>query len=282
MEVPFDSDSYVALAGYVRDSIHRKIKRALEKKFHGDASPVLVPEDARRPQDIVVYSYLFKNLQFPTKYERGEFPLPYGKQKVECFGMGPQYKPGRDAMASQTLIHNYVSKDDFVIELRTKSVRDHLVLAKIAPRKTLAQTVAAVRRRLVVSPDVAYPVDILIVPKSNFDIIRSYDELLSVQLVPTSPGMADDLRLLDPTQNIRFQMDEIGVRLKSETSMQFGCSAPPPSPQPIHLLIFDKPFLIMMSRADDEGDGKAKPGVPYFALWVANPELLVHGEMIRW
>lgn len=33
-------------------------------------------------------------------------------------------------------------------------------------------------------------------------------------------------------------------------------------------MIFDKPFLIMLKRAGAKS--------PYFALWVANVELLVH------
>jgi serine protease inhibitor len=81
--------------------------------------------------------------------------------------------------------------------------------------------------------------------------------------------MADDLTLLLALQNIRFQMDEKGVRLQSEAHMSFGCSAPY-NPRPKHEMIFDKPFLIMMMRKDAT--------LPYFALWVANPELLVKAE----
>jgi hypothetical protein len=81
--------------------------------------------------------------------------------------------------------------------------------------------------------------------------------------------MADDLALLQAVQNIRFQMDEKGVRLRSEAHMSFGCSAEY-RPLPKHVMIFDKPFLIMMER---KGNSQ-----PYFALWVANPELLVKAE----
>jgi hypothetical protein len=81
--------------------------------------------------------------------------------------------------------------------------------------------------------------------------------------------MADDLRLLMALQIIRFQMDEVGVRLKSEAVMHFGCSAEY-RPKPQHVMIFDKPFLLMLSRAG------AKQ--PYFAVWVENAELLVHGR----
>jgi hypothetical protein len=117
----------------------------------------------------------------------------------------------------------------------------------------------------------AEPEDVLVVPKLNFDVTREYRELEGLQLLPTAPGMADDLTLLRATQNMRFQMDEKGVQLRSESHMSFGCSAQI-SPRPKHEMIFDKPFLILLMRK-----GAAKP---YFALWVANPELLVKAESL--
>jgi serine protease inhibitor len=59
-------------------------------------------------------------------------------------------------------------------------------------------------------------------------------------------------------------MDEKGVRLKSESHMAFSCAR---SPLPSHIMIFDKPFLVVLERADAK--------VPYFVMWIDNPELLV-------
>jgi hypothetical protein len=172
-------------------------------------------------------------------------------------------------MAAQTLIHDYLSEDDFVIELRTKPAGDRLILAKVQPEKTLAETVTHVQRRAALASSPALASDLLIVPKLNFDITRSYTEMTGLRLIPTAPGMADDLRLLDAEQNTRFQMDEKGVRLKSESHLSFGCSAEH-APPAVHRMIFDMPFLIMLSRTDAKH--------PYFALWVANPELLMHAR----
>ncbi len=52
--------------------------------------------------------------------------------------------------------------------------------------------------------------------------------------------------------------------------MAFGCSAPAPPPAVKHVMIFDEPFLILLQRREAD--------VPYFAMWVANPELLVKVE----
>ena len=78
-----DSKSYVALAGHIRDGILNDIKRELNRKFKGAASPELIPDGfGMRPQDIVAYSYLFKNLEFPQKFERLNRPISFEKSDV--------------------------------------------------------------------------------------------------------------------------------------------------------------------------------------------------------
>ncbi len=72
--------------------------------------------------------------------------------------------------------------------------------------------------------------------------------------------------LLSAAQNTVFEMNEKGVELKSEAHMAFGCAAEE-EPVPKHKMIFDKPFLILMQRREAR--------VPYFALWVDNPEVLI-------
>jgi hypothetical protein len=262
-----DNPSYVALAGYVRDGIKERISTAVSDHFHGQAHPALPMGGAERPQDMVAYAYLFKNLEFPTPYERGESPAEFNRDSVVCFGMGPGYKLGREKMAAQTLIRDYNSPDDFVIELQTKSAGDRLILAKIAPGNTLAQTVASIYRRAGAHPSPALPQDVLVIPKVNFDLTRSYTELTGLRVLPTASGMSTDLQITSAVQNTRFQMDERGVRLRSEAVMSFGCSAAP-NPRPVHEMIFNKSFLILLARANAPH--------PYFALWVSNPELLVH------
>ena len=116
------------------------------------------------------------------------------------------------------------------------------------------------------SPSSALPSDLLAIPKMNFDITRRYTELQGLQLIPTAPGMADDLQVVAADQNTRFLMDEEGVELRSESTMSFGCSAESPH-VPQHQLIFDKPFLLLLSH------GRSKS--PYFVLWIGNTELLV-------
>ena len=280
-----DEDSYVALTGFVRDGIHEKIRQALKKKFKGKARPQYIPSKSitPRPQDIVAYAYLFKNIEFAAPFEDLKTPIDFGDTRVKCFGVD-EYKPGQDAMRSQVSILDYTGRDDFIIELHSKSESDRIILAKVAPAATLEKTIAAVRKRIdaavkthgagmapaekepnATDPLDMWPGDVLKVPKFNFDITRRYKEIEDRNLLVKNPKVARDLFILSAVQNIRFQMDEKGVRLRSESHMAIGCSAGPPPPQ--HIMIFDKPFLLMLQWSDAK--------VPYFALWVDNPELLV-------
>jgi hypothetical protein len=266
-----DDASYVALAGFVGDGILAKIPKALQDKFHGQASPHYLPDASLtpRPQDIVGYAYLFKHLEFQTPFERLEEPLRFLDTPVSAFGIGP-YKPGHTAMYPQVSILSYEGPDDFVIELRSKSKGDQLILAKVRPEKTLGGTVAGALRRVAgATPTEARLGDVLAVPRFNFDLTRNYDEILGQGLVVTNPKVAKDLLVMAALQNIRFQMDEKGVRLRSESHMSFGCGAKR-EPKTVHRMIFDKPFLVLLKRTD--------ASVPYFALWVGSPELLIRTE----
>lgn len=264
-----DRASCVAVAGFVRDGIFDRIRAELAMTFRGEARPQLIPNPANaRLQDIVAYAYLYKNLEFPTPFEKMETPLDFGaaRARVASFGVGPN-KDGPPAMYDQVTILDYKSADDFVIELMTKSPDDRVILAKLARQPTLQAAVDHVASRQPVGLPVRMGVtDVLQVPKLNFDIRRNYAELLWKRLRVANPKVASDLILLQATQDIRFEMNEIGVKLRSEAAIHFGCSAAAPPP-PVHVLIFDKPFLVLLQRRDARQ--------PYFAMWVQNAELLV-------
>jgi hypothetical protein len=265
-----DEESYVAVADFVKNDVFGEISRQLAAKFGGQATPRYIPPRSLtpRPQDIVAYSYLFKNLEFPVPFERIGKPIVFGTEDVPCFGIGEEYKYKHYEMLDQVIILDYQSEDDFVVQLKTKGQRDKLILAKTQTEETLDQTIEAVRVRAA-NADPAQPEigDVLMVPKLNFDITRNYRELEGRKLAVKNSEVAAELVLLSALQNIRFQLDEEGVRLRSESHIAFGCGGSPPPPPTRHIMVFDKPFLLMLQKSDAD--------VPYFALWVENPEILV-------
>jgi hypothetical protein len=265
-----DEASYVAVAGFVRDDIHGRIRGALARKFGGQATPRFIPSPSLTPrsQDIVAYAYMFKNLEFPTPFERlVDSPVVFDGREMASFGMG-EGKPGHWEMCRQVIILAYRHRQDFILELKTKSEGDRIILAKIAPQETLAATVKAVRLRIAAAKgEQASGADVLGIPKLNFDITRTYEELEHKPLMVRNPAVPKDAAIVSAVQNTRFQMDEKGVRLRSESHSGFSCAAQMMPPRPEHVMVFDQPFLILLERTGAQA--------PYFALWVDNPELLV-------
>ena len=261
-----DEASYVALADYVGRGIHGKITQALQERFKGAAAPRSIPSEALtpRPHDIVAYAYLFKNLEFATPFEQLDSTLWFGKQKVRALGMDyPKF--AQREMAQQVLIWHYQGSNNFVIELKSKSEGDRVILAKIQPKATLAATVAEAQiRSNSGKPEIGMAGDELAIPKFNFDITQEYNELEGHLLVLKNPQVARDLQVQSAMQDLRFQMDERGARLRSDAHLALSCGVG--SPPIRHVLFFDKPFLVMMERE--------KASAPYFALWVNNTELL--------
>lgn len=209
----------------------------------------------------------FKNRRFEHPFEQVGNPILFAGQRIACFGMGEEYKSEHELLCPQISILDYRTPDDFVIELKTKAKGDQIILAKTQPRQTLAMTLAEIQGRMNRSkPHEANLGDVLKVPRLNFDITRRYREIENLHLLVTNPQVGKDLALLSAVQNIRFQMDEEGVRLRSEAHLALGCSALR-HPMAHHVMVFDKPFLILMRRTGASS--------PYFALWVGNPDILV-------
>jgi hypothetical protein len=246
-----DESSFVAMAGFVDKGVLEKIAAELEKKFQGQASPELLPHPGSlAPELWVAYAYLFKALPFEWAFKRLKWPLSFGNVEVECFGIQQYLKRQRNEVkaASQLLIYDYRSPDDFIIELKTRAESDRLFLAKIPPSTTLAETIASIQKRVAQGkPTKIHECDTLKIPVLNFDLMCHYRELYY-----------DGSPFAVAKQHIRFKLDETGAVLKSEALDVSGIRQD---------LIFNKPFLIMIQRTDAH--------MPYFALWVSNAELLV-------
>ena len=121
-------------------------------------------------------SCLYKNLTFSTPFERLDDYLTFGGTHAPAFGFSAD-KPSRPETYAQVLILDYQSDDDFVVELKTKSAGDRLILAKVPARPTLDETIAGVKSRISTNDlTMATTNDVLAVPRMKFDITREYSE----------------------------------------------------------------------------------------------------------
>ncbi len=265
-----DPNSYVAIADFEKNHVEDKIRAALEKTFGGAASPELIPPAPTNPgpDDFIAYAYLFKNLAFASPFS-DKVDLTFQGEPVKCFGFSPDHNPGEDVL-DQVTICDYSSPDDFVIKIATKSATDELILAKISPGATLGRTISTALQKVDHGTEVDQTDrDVLAVPDLNFDLRRDFAELEGLVLKPTPAAkIKDKLVISKAEQLVRFQLNQNGAVLKSEATMAFAATAmlhePPPPPR--HLLIFDKPFLVLLRQK-----GASQP---YFALWIGNATLL--------
>ena len=249
-----DEASYVAMAGWTQDGIVEQIRSEVHRKF--DMKPELLPEHLSQGL-LVEYACLFKNLEFAVPFERIDHTLHFGDKAVRAFGLTDNSTPEQIEQASVLLDPNHDVDGQSIVEIRTKSPEDRLLLAGVKPAATLAATIDKVHA-LITSPSAPSPGRPygLVIPKLNFRILRAYDELIGKGLAVANPA-AKGMPIVFAAQDIRFQMNERGVVLRSEGGL-VKKSAP---------LQFYHPFLILLERRGAKA--------PYFALWVDNAELLV-------
>jgi hypothetical protein len=108
--------------------------------------------------------------------------------------------------------------------------------------------------------------DTLAVPKLNFDLRGDFPALEGLVLLPSPAAHVKNLKTKSVKQLVRFQLNEKGAILKSEAVITMRTSIVFERREP-HVMIFDRPFLILMKRQNSDH--------PYFALWVGNASLLV-------
>lgn len=260
--------AFVARAGFVKDGIVEAIRTELAQKFPN--APAELLSLASEPHQVVAYAYLQKSLPFGIKFtvlpQALRFHGASGDAVVRSFGVERHGHHGGPAPMSQVTVADYVSDDDFVIKLDT-TAGDEIVLAKIAPEKSLAATIAAVQKRLRVPLKQTIrdmtDLDQLAIPKLVIGIRQSYDELHGRHF--RNAGW-EDYYIAAAQQLVRFRLDESGAELVSEAAIVGENGHSTPSRETARNFVFDRPFLIFLTEPSAEQ--------PYFAAWVENAELM--------
>ncbi len=209
------------------------------------------------PGELVFFAMLKKDLAFPKPFARLGSRRFAGKD-VPCFGFAPEHT-GAEELRRQVRVHHYGAENDFVIELLARDRHEQLLLAKLPelPATLTAARDATLKNLSADAPEAAWN-DLLVVPNMALAVKTRFKELEGLKETKSGLILTQAMQLVD------FQMDEKGVKLKSEAAVSFGCSAQP------HIeprrIILKPPFVILMKRRDAPE--------PYFAAWVANPDLL--------
>lgn len=262
-EDDISEDYYLAMAGFNRDNIVEKIKKALKEKF--DETPGL-DLTLENPDDILAYAFLLKDLKFDKEFESLDKPIMFnGNIPVQAFGIKEYSFTTEHAKLSRQLdILDYRDDNNFIVGLKSSSPKDEIILAKITPKGTLLETVEFVLSRIKSQPPSKIrDGETLRIPKLDFDLLHFYSELTGRDFLNKGFKMYS---ISQAVQSIRLRLNEKGALLKSEAAIVAMTAIPDPSPKPREF-IFDKPFLILLKEKGAR--------YPYFAMWVDNSELLL-------
>jgi len=259
------SGSYVAEAGAYSKELVERINRELQEKFGDQGGDIKMPQTAAGDRSIIAYAYLYKNLEFPTKFEKLTAPVSFqangSSTPVVAFGIESFSHVDHKDLSDQIAIFDYHSDNDFILSLTSKS-GDEIILAKVMPGQTLLNTYQTVAKRIVAEKRTnIWDNEKLKIPKLDFELSTNFPELEGKRLLNRD---WNEWMIASAIQHTRFKLDEKGAMLRS---IGFLIAKKEEVPMGDRRFIFDKPFLICL---------KQKSGsYPYFALWVNNPDLMI-------
>lgn len=249
----------VCKAGTAANGIVAAINRELVSKFHSEIEPLTVA--LSRPDDLLVYGAIVKDVKFEPNLEEIEDGLRFGGSdgdtRVRAFGF-KEFSSGNERQGELVAYWEGTSASlQFVVRLGRPEDADEVVLAKMTPQETLSAAAQEVLATMKTGPPRTLREKTrLSIPKFNYDIIHSYAELCGKRL--KNAPLAGYI-VVDMIQGIRFRLDERGATFRSFALASLTKSMPP-------RFIFDRPFLLMMKE-------KRSPR-PYLVMWVDNAELM--------
>lgn len=245
---------YYRYVGKIQKNTKKIIAKAIKKKFH-ESSDLLDKLDMSPSKDrFIVYAMLKKDFEFTSAFDKLGTSDFRGKN-AEFFGINSRSDEGLDKNVS-VLFYN--SPSDFAVKLDTIG-KDEVYLYKTPNTKTFNYIYSdMLKKQAAYEGDTAFnKVDELKVPNLKFFEEKSFDEVCGKRIKGTN------LMIDQAMETIRFDMDNTGVKLKSEAAMTIMKMSLEPQAEP-RMFNLDNTFVLFLKEK-----GKNKP---YFALRVHDIE----------
>jgi hypothetical protein len=211
-----------------------------------------------------------KSLPFLEKLNSYKNKLTFDSTKVSSFGANGHY----DFLYSIIEILYYQNDSNFIVRLNPKDKEHQILLlmtskecntlgAYYAELNTLIEKGKVVQRDYKSSWRCSFMTeDQLIVPKFSFNISKNYN---CMEQKPFETNKTT-FWVEEIWQRTAFILDESGAEIESEATAVASLLESEALPIP-KKLIFNKPFCLFLART--------KATNPYFAMWVANAELML-------
>lgn len=249
-EEDISSRSYYKYLGNIQKNTKKVIAKAIKRKFN-ETSDILDQLDLTpSKQRFIVYAMLKKDFKFVVPFDKlGK--APFRNMEAEYFGIS---KDSRKELDNGVEVLFYDNPSDFAVKIDTEG-DDEVYLYKTSNTKTFNYIYEDMLKK-----ESAYQgnkkfaeVDELKIPNLNFFEEKIFEEICGNRVKGTN------LIIDEAIESIRFNMNNAGVELKSESSILAKTTALFPIEE-ARLFYFNDTFVIFLKEKE-----KTKP---YFALRV--------------
>jgi len=287
-----DSESYIAMSGLGKENIVKKINQTVKKRFGHLAEDELPPplKHILAPNDIMAFSYLYKNLEFAESFENiNPIAMTINNNIFLANAFGIIGEHGKEKLYKQLKIKYFNDRTSeinapkgVIISLITNSSTDELIIYDITIQGTLldnyknvnALIKANVEEKFSSDNNIVYingcasfSIDKLAIPKLNFNIFHELIELKNKRVLNQSLKKYNHVTIIKSAiQKIALKLDEKGVKLMSYAELHFKGAAFRPKQ-----IIIKCPFIIILKNKDKD--------YPYFMSYVCNNEVLVKNNI---
>lgn len=250
-ENDLSDDCYYTMAGKVTKNTKKTIAKAIKKKFKETSDLIDKLDLVPRNDMLIVYAMLKKDFEFQHEFKKLGSSLFGEEQTAEYFGLE---KTKDENLRNGIKVMFYNSPKDYAVKLATKG-KDEVYLYKNRSNKAFAYIYAdMLKKERVFRGERSFTsADELMVPNISFFQEKSFDELAGKRIMGTNLVIAKAL------ETIKFDMNNKGVKLKSEAAMTVMTTALEPEKES-RMFAFDDTFVIFLKEK-----GKTSP---YFALRV--------------
>lgn len=243
-------------SGFGRDSVLEEFQKDLLTRFGYEYRPEIAISD----YGIYSFSFIRKELKFETQlleliHENLNFN---SKAEVTCFGA----YSGWPVNTNSARIHDYLSEDDFILQLEVNGELDEIYFAKIKPQITLLETYKNVVKRVTNNNfSLLSMKDEIKIPYLNFMVKKEFYDIKNARILNEGYRKYIFDKVI---QMIDFDLNESGISVESITEIDavFGG---PEQVEP-RKLIFDKSFFIIMKEKESND--------PYLLLWIGNEKFM--------
>ena len=212
-----------------KNNINQQIKQELNDKFDFDYSPTFPLNET----DIVSIAFLKKEILFYSElngYFDHEQTLFNNTDNVRFFGLTDTW--GNPTYQANLRIHDYKTPDDFIFQMGTKSGKDEIYFAKVAPQKTLTETYKSVMDRVNLDKlELLGQNEQIRIPFIQFNIEQEYKEVENLKIL--NKGF-ETYQIGKAVQLIDFNLNESGITLKSTSEFSITESISQEEPKKTH------------------------------------------------